>query len=355
MPCYATQILVCAWAARRYSRIGEFPAMEQPKSPAAAEFPGASALAVTPAGSGAPGRRRREAGNNAGQTEFDKVASPLLLRDGWVWPGRRPGYMARHQLMLLFPGSDQPKSGVIRLGSACMFRQAFAYRLGWLSIALLTVIAAGPALADDTILRLSETVTIMVTPDEIAATLRAEALAPSAQDAQRRVNEMMRDALEAAKKVDGITVSTGSYNVWRATAPPADRVERWQAGQSLNLSGRDGGAMMKLAGELQQMGLAQGNLIWRLSPDTERSARKDATKQALSALRGRADEAADILGLRFSSFREVRLDSVAPPPVMPRLQAASRASIAAPPPPSAEAEDMPVSASAEADVLLKPR
>jgi predicted secreted protein len=236
-----------------------------------------------------------------------------------------------------------------------MSRLAFVHHLAALSLALSFAGAVPPALADDTILRVAETVTVMVTPDEIAASLRAEATAPNAQEAQRRVNEMMRDAVEAAKKVASITVSTGGYNVWRTGATPTDRLERWQAGQSLNLTGKDGAAMLKLVGDLQQMGLAQGNLVWRLSRETERKARQDATKQALSALRARADEAAEILGLRFSSFREVRLDSVAPPPVMPRMQmTTTRAAMAAPPPPAAEAEDMPVSASAEADVVLKP-
>jgi predicted secreted protein len=230
-----------------------------------------------------------------------------------------------------------------------------------LAVAAAIVVLAGfpsvnDARADDTVLRLSETATVMVMPDEIAATMRAEATAPTAQEAQKRVNEMMRDAVDAAKKVDGITVSTGAYNAWRIGPTPVDRGERWQAGQSLDLSGKDGESMLKLVGDLQQKGLVQGSLVWRISRNTEREARKSATKQALSALRARADEAAEVLGLRFSSFREVRLDSVAPPPVMPRLMAVTRASVAAPaPPPTAEAENMPVSASADADILLKPR
>ncbi len=240
-----------------------------------------------------------------------------------------------------------------------MHRLAAAVRRTALVASVLLLAGAPPltqARADDTILRLSETATVMVAPDELAAALRAEATAPNAQDAQRRVNEMMRDAVAAAKKVDGITVSTGGYNVWRIGPTPTDRVERWQAGQSLNLSGKDSASMLKLVGDLQQLGLVQGNLVWRLSRQTERAARQDATKQALSALRGRADEAAEILGLRFASFKEVRLDSVAPPPIMPQQQAVARASMAAmAPPPSAEAEDMPVTASAEADIVLKPR
>jgi predicted secreted protein len=160
----------------------------------------------------------------------------------------------------------------------------------------------------------------------------------------------------AAKKVEGIVVSTGPYNVWRVGPNSMDRAERWQAAQNLNLTGKDAESMLRLVGDLQQKGLAQGALVWRLSRDTERNARKDATKQALSGLRGRADEAADVLGLKFASFREVRLDSVTPPPIMPRQGALSRTAMAAAAPqPSAEAEDLPVTATAEADIVLKPR
>jgi predicted secreted protein len=212
------------------------------------------------------------------------------------------------------------------------------------------------AMADDTILKLSETATVMVAPDELAASMRAEGIAASAQEAQKRVNELMGQAIAAAKNISGIEVSTGSYTVWRIATTPTDRAERWQAGQGLNLTGKDAESMLKLVGELQQMGLVQSNLFWRLSRDTEHKARQEATKQALSSLRGRADEAAEILGLKFASFREVRLDSVAPPPILPRMQMAARANLAAPaPPPSAETEEMPVTASASADVVLKPR
>jgi predicted secreted protein len=214
----------------------------------------------------------------------------------------------------------------------------------------------GTAHAEDTILKLSETATVMVAPDELAASMRAEALAPTAQEAQKRVNDQMAAAIAAAKKVGGIVVSTASYNVWRVAASSTDRNERWQSGQSLNLAGKDAEAMLKLVGDLQQMGLVQSSLFWRLSQDTERKARQDATKQALSSLRARADDAAGILGLRFDSFREVRLDSVSPPPMMPHLQLTARTALStSAPPPSAEAEDMPVTASAEADVVLKPR
>ena len=235
-------------------------------------------------------------------------------------------------------------------------RRSMALRPEFLGLVLLCGLANAPALADDTILRLSESATVLVPPDELTASLRAEAAAPTAQEAQRKVNDTMRDALASAKKIEGVTISTGGYNVWRAGGTVTDRAERWQAGQTLNLTGKDPETMLKLIGELQQRGLAQGALAWRLSREAEKQARRTATKQALSALRGRADEAAEILGLKFSAFREVRLDSVLPPPSMPRGVAVSRsAMMAAAPPPAAEAEDLPVNASAEADIVLKPR
>jgi len=237
-----------------------------------------------------------------------------------------------------------------------MSRMSVITRRCLLGLAFLAAAPAWPAHADDTVLKLSETATVMVAPDELAATMRAEATSPTAQDAQRRVNDLMRDALDSAKKVASVTVSTGGYNVWRTGMTPQDRAERWQAAQSINLSGKDAEAMLRLVGDLQQKGFVQGNLGWRLSRETEHAARQNATKQALSGLRGRADEAAEILGLRFASFREVRLDSVAPPPIIPRQQGfTARAAMAPVQPPSTEAEDMPVTASAEADILLTPR
>ena len=223
-----------------------------------------------------------------------------------------------------------------------------------LALSLSAAAVPSHASAQETVLRLAETATVMVAPDELAASMRAEATALTARDAQTRVNEAIRDALAAAKKVDGVIVSTGGYTVWRIGPTPQDRTERWQAGQTLNLTGKEGEPRLKLAGELQQKGLLESNLGWRLSRETERKARKEATRQALAGLRGRADEAAEAIGLRFASFREVRLDSVAPPP-MPRRAVAmvSRSSAAAAPPPVAEAEELPVTATAEADVVLK--
>jgi predicted secreted protein len=214
------------------------------------------------------------------------------------------------------------------------------------------LLAAVPARAE-TLLRLSETATVMEHPDELDAVLRVEVTAASPADAQRRVNATMQDALAAAKAVAGVTVGTGGYFVWRVGPTPQDRTERWQANQSISLTSHDGAALLKLVGELQQKGLAVGQLGWRLSETATRAARAEATRKAIAALRGRAEEAAALLDLRFGSFREVRLDSTRPPPMLPRPVMMSTGAAALPAtPPSAEAADISISATADADVVL---
>jgi predicted secreted protein len=218
-----------------------------------------------------------------------------------------------------------------------------------LVLAALTIVPAlvQPARAE-TMLHLAETATVMAPPDELAATLRAEAAGTCASDAQARVNAAMQEALALARKVDSLTVSTGGYGVWRTA-------ERWQVSQALNLSSHDGPALLSLVGVLQQHGLVVSGLGWRLSRSAEKQARQEATKQALAALHGRVDEAAALLGLRFDQFKQVRLDTAAQQPMFRSMAAPMAANSGSAPPPSVVPEDVPVSATADADAVLLPR
>ncbi|MCW3473071.1 SIMPL domain-containing protein [Limobrevibacterium gyesilva] len=222
---------------------------------------------------------------------------------------------------------------------------------GTKTFSTLAILAAlvQPAAAD-TLLRLSETAHVAVPPDQIVATLRADGAAATAAEAQARVNAMVGKALDEARKVPGIATSTGSYQVWQRTQPST----QWNAGQTIALKGSDGAEMLKLVGRLQGQGLGLEQLAWQVSPEKARKAQSEATKIALGALRARAEEAAGILGLRFVSFREVRLDGSRPSPPMPRAMAMAVASAAPMPPPRAEAQDVDIQASVEADAVLVP-
>jgi uncharacterized protein len=219
----------------------------------------------------------------------------------------------------------------------------------------LSVSAANLACAE-TLLHLGETATITVAPDELEASLRAEAVSPSAAEAQNQVNAAIQDSLGRARQMAGVTVATGGYGVWKMGPTPQDRAERWQASQIIHLTSRDGAKLLSLVGDLQQKGLAVSNLGWRLSREAQRTAHQQATKTALAALRGRIDDAAGLLDLRFDHFKDVRLDSAPPQPApVMRGTAMPMASPAAAAPPSAAPEDVPVSATAEADAVLLPR
>jgi uncharacterized protein len=215
-----------------------------------------------------------------------------------------------------------------------------------LLIVAAAMLAYRPAMAD-TILHLDDTATVMAHPDELVATLRAETTAATAAAAQEAVNTAMAAALARTRQVAGVTAATQGYTVWQATEP-----HRWQASQTLTLRSHDGPALLTLVGELQQKGLATSDLSWQLSPEASRTARDQAMREALSALRGRAEEAAGLLGLRFASFQRVSIVMPRPVPIMPRMMAMAAA---APTPPSAQAEDVPVSATVDADAVLVPK
>lgn len=217
-----------------------------------------------------------------------------------------------------------------------------------LGLCLAAALAASPAAAE-TLLRLSQQARVQVRPDTLEASVRIEAEAASAAEAQSRVNAQTARAVAQARKAEKVVATTGSYNVWHATQPTAI----WHAVQTVSLRGTDGPAMLALVGSLQQQGMAVQQLGWRLSPAATRKAQAEATKRALQALRARAEAAAAVLGLRFVEFREVRLDGNAPSPG-PQPKFAMAMARGAASPPVAETEDITIEASVGADAVLVP-
>ncbi len=220
------------------------------------------------------------------------------------------------------------------------------------SVALLAMLLALPAQAE-TILRLSETGTVSVRPDRLIASLRFEADGATAAETQGKVNAAIAAALDLAKKTTGVTVATSAYNVWQVSAT-AQAARHWHGSQGIDLTGSDGAVVLTLVGTLQGQGLAMQQLGWRMAPATARAAQAEATRLAVTQLRGRAEDAAASLGLVFVSFRAVNLDPGTGP--MPRAMVAmampAPAMGAAIPAPVAEAADVTVEARVEAEVVL---
>ncbi len=218
-------------------------------------------------------------------------------------------------------------------------------------LATIALSALASAASAETLLHLTETATVSVRPDRLMGALRAEAATDSAASAQDRVNAMIADALAEARRADGIVASTDQYNVWRLE-PKAGEAVQWRASQTLTLRGQDGPSVLKLLGVLQHKGLAVERLGWELAPETATSAEREATVQALKALRGRVDEVAGAVGLQFDAYRSLTVGNTPPMPIRPRTMTAA---LAAPAAPAAEAEDVHVDATVEAEVALRPR
>jgi uncharacterized protein YggE len=221
-------------------------------------------------------------------------------------------------------------------------------------ILLGAILAALPALAIaqpvETTLHLAESTEVTRAPDEVVATLRAEARAPNAAAAQEAVNRAVAAAVTRAQSAPSIRVSTGGYWTGRG-----DEGRGWQAAQSITLRGGEAAPLLEATAALQSQGLALQSLTWTLTRDAARAAREEASRLALDALRRRADALAAQLGMNVAGLREVRIDapdrSPRPAPVMAMRASSSSGAT----PPVAIAEDIIVPAMVEAVVVLRPR
>lgn len=222
-------------------------------------------------------------------------------------------------------------------------------RLLLLGAALATLPALAFAQPVETALHLSETAEVTRAPDEVVATLRAEARAPSAAAAQEAVNRAITAAVARAQAVSSVRVSTGGYWTGRG-----EEGRGWQAAQSVTLRGGEAAPLLDLAGTLQSQGLAMQSLSWTLTREAARTAREEASRLALDALRRRADALAAQLNMTVAGIREVRIDAPDRSP-RPAPMVAMRSSASGSTPPVAIAEDITVPATVEAVVVLRPR
>jgi predicted secreted protein len=223
-------------------------------------------------------------------------------------------------------------------------------RIALLALLALPAAAVAQTAPPDTELHLGESAEVTRAPDEIVATLRAEARAGSAAAAQEAVNRTITGAVARARGVPGVRVATGGYWTNRV-----DDNRAWMASQQLTLRASEGAPLLELVGALQGQGMAMSGLQWTLKPETQRAAREEASRIALDALRRRAEAVAQQLGMQVAGLKEVRIDvpERMPRPMAAPMAAASRSSAA--PPPVAVAEDIPVMATVQAVVVLRAR
>lgn len=213
--------------------------------------------------------------------------------------------------------------------------------------------AVSQAVPPPTVLHLSQTAERRLPRDRLRVEFRAEKRGASPAAVAAAINTLMAQALAAARRVDGITIESGSYTVFRAT--PENRAALWQGAQSLRLSGADFAALLRLAGTLQADGLAIGDMTYDASPDTLRGSEAALTSEALSALARRAAAIADQLHLVVAGYRNLTVGNAeaADAPVR-RFAATAAAASAAMPAPVGAPGEATVRVEVSAEILLSP-
>lgn len=205
---------------------------------------------------------------------------------------------------------------------------------------------AAPTPFEPARLVLSATGQAEAVPDVLAAVLTATASGAAPEAVQHSINRATSDAVAASGKVASVQASLQGYTMSQ------DERHVWTGTATLALAGRDGEALLALVGRLQADGLALVSLAWELSPPLREVVTGQAERQAIVALRARAVNAADAIGLRLLGLQELRLDQVgAGPRPMTAMSALARAAGA---PPLVESPQR-VTATASATLLLSPR
>ena len=139
--------------------------------------------------------------------------------------------------------------------------RAFVVALGMAVMGAPGVARAQQAATGETLLHLSVDGSVRVAPDQLVAELLAQATSASAAEAQRRVNALIGQGMQAAHAVAGIEARAVGYQV----SPADEKRTQWTAQQTLEVRGGDGPALLDLANRLQQLGFVTASLDWQLS------------------------------------------------------------------------------------------
>jgi uncharacterized protein YggE len=214
-----------------------------------------------------------------------------------------------------------------------------------------------PAEPGVTILHLTAEGSVSVAPDVLVADLTAQAVSPSAVEAQRKVNALMASGMTDVKTVSGVEARAVDYSVEMTDQPEPQAGHKarpsWRAQQTLELRSGESETLLDLVGKLQERGFAAASIDWHLSPVVSRKARDDAMEDALKTLRARAQRAAAALGLSVDYLKDVRVDI--PNPVFPvRQMAVATMAARATPPPQVTPSVQTITSDVSAEIVLKP-
>lgn len=219
------------------------------------------------------------------------------------------------------------------------------------------------ASADDkapngTILNISATEYTQITQDLIIANMHYESEAQNTKEVQNAINTIMSKVLERSKKFSNIQLSTGQYSVYKYDYQDKKQntlLSKWKGSQSLSITGRDSETILKLVGELQDLGLAVDSLSYTISDEKRDETRDQLMEKAVSKLLAKAARVAKSLGKTDTKVVNINVDADNTAP-MPFYQIAMRAGFAAKnemSPPIVEPGQSTITMTVSATILIK--
>jgi predicted secreted protein len=203
----------------------------------------------------------------------------------------------------------------------------------------LLLLAPLPALANEaglcppgaTELQLEASAERDVTNDTLHARLviEREGLEPAAL--AEEVNQLAVDAMQAARAVPALRLTSGGYRTQPVYAPKDRRIERWQVRHELLLESRDFPAAMRFAARQQErMGL--DGLWFGLSAAARAETETLLMQEAAHSLMARAEALRQTLGRPRVELRRIQLSPQEGAPLRPMVARAMLAETAGVPP-----------------------
>lgn len=210
-----------------------------------------------------------------------------------------------------------------------------------------------------TVVQLDAAARQSVMPDTLHVNLRVERKGQTAQEVQAFINRKMQDAVARAEKSKGVKIATGQYTVYQTWDYPIPqerkhRKQVWMGNQQLTLEGKNYETVLKLAGDLQDMGLVMSGLNYSLSRAVADSFQEALVGEALGSIQRRAQHIARQLGKQKVHIATINLSGGhQPEPIlMMRGMKAEMAVSDAMPAPVSRPDETEISINVNAEVWL---
>ena len=164
---------------------------------------------------------------------------------------------------------------------------------------------------DGTVLNISATEFIEVPEDLLVANLHYEFEAITAKELQNQINATMTKALEKAKMLKDVKVATQQYSVYKyeyVANKNDERKTKWRGSQGVIISGKTDD-ILKLTGELQEIGLAVDGLSYTISNDKREEVRDSLMELAVEKLMKKSKRVAKALGKDVIKVLSINVDT----------------------------------------------